>query len=366
MKIVHFIDHLRPDGAQAVLKRFVSEMARRGHEQTIVCLNDSWDSALVEHFRSCGVEVRVVGKVALATGAGMLSTWRWLRQQRFDVAVTMLFVADVLGRFLARITRIPRIVTSIQSRNVDYPAWKRWLVRRTMPWADVVIICSRGMAEFVEREEGARPERIRYIPNSTVKPRDYANPVSAGELRAEFGIAPAAIVVGYLGRLVPQKGLDVLLRALAKLSTPNVHIVLMGTGGEEHRLRSLAQELGLVSQVHFAGYRRDAPRLLGAFDLYVHPSRFEGMPVALLEAMAAGCPIVATSADGNSELIHDGVHGWLVSPEDPIALARALEAALRDPGEARVRGMAAKRRAEQEFSVEESTDRWEGILSNQA
>jgi len=363
MKIVYFIDHLRADGAQAVLKRLVTEMSRHNHEQAIVCLNDSWSEPLVDHFRDIGVELRIVGKPALATGLGVLRTWRWLRHRRFDVAVTMLFASDVIGRFLAKAAGIRRIVTSLQARNTDYPRWKRWLVRRTMLWADVVVICNSTMGEFAIREEGALPDRVRYIPNSVVAMEEYGNPMSRAALQDEFGIPRGAVVMGSLGRLVEQKGVDVLLRGLALLARPDVHLILMGIGQEEERLRRMVEELGLARQVHFVGYRRDAPMILGALDLYVHPSRFEGMPVALLEAMAAGCPIVATSVDGNLDLIDDGVHGWLVQPEDSDALAHAMEMALRSRDVRLLKGAAARQRAMRQFSIQQMMEQWENALS---
>ena len=114
--------------------------------------------------------------------------------------------------------------------------------------------------------------------------------------------------------------------------------------------------------MYFAGYRRDVSSLLSALDLYVHPSRFEGMPFAVLEAMAASCPIVASAVDGTRELIDDGVHGWLVPPDDPVALAYAIDAALGDIAEARRRGELARQRVAAQFNVDAMVDAWEQIL----
>ena len=106
------------------------------------------------------------------------------------------------------------------------------------------------------------------------------------------------------------------------MNKPDFNLVVFGAGEEEASLRTLALKLGLESRVRFAGYRRDLPSLLGALDLYVDPARFEGMPNALLEAMAAACPIVATAVDGNRELIEDGKHGWLGTAGGPSVLSR--------------------------------------------
>jgi glycosyltransferase involved in cell wall biosynthesis len=230
-----------------------------------------------------------------------------------------------------------------------------------MPWADTVILNSATVREFAIAHEGARSERIVVIPNG-VCADEYRTSSDPASLRAELGLPSDRRLLGGVGRLTHQKGFDLLLAALARLAEPDVDLLLAGTGEEESRLRSQACELGLADRVHFAGYRRDVPRLLGALDVYVHPARFEGMPNALLEAMAAACPIVASAVDGNRELIDDGVHGWLVPPDDADALAGAIDASLRDQMTAARRGRAARQRAEEQFSIGTMIDAWEAIL----
>lgn len=361
MKVVYFIDNLRADGTQRVLTQLAEGLASRGHEQTVVCLNDSWDKALVASLRRIPTEVRIVGKAALASGYGFLSIWRWLRHERFDVAVTMLFFSDVIGRVLARWGGVPRVISSLRARNVHYSSLQRWLVRATIGLADAVVINSSYLRDFAAVEEGVQPDHIFVIPNG-VCAEDYAKPICQGLLRAELGLPPDGQMVGSVGRLTWQKGFDVLLRAFSLLPHQDFNLLIFGVGREEAKLRALAAKLSLQKRVHFAGYRRDVPCLLGALDLYVHPARFEGMPNALLEAMAATRPIIASSADGNQELIEDGTHGWLVPPNDPVTLAKTIQEALSDPAEARRRAAAARQRVATHFSVEAMVMAWERLL----
>jgi glycosyltransferase involved in cell wall biosynthesis len=362
VKIVFFIDHLRADGTQLVLRQLVKGFTERGHVLAVVCLNRSFDSGLVQELRALAVEVRFLGKFALASGCGLAVTRRWLKREQFDIAVTLLFHSDVVGRLLAHTSGIPRIVSSLRARNTHYAAWQRALVRRTMPLAETIIVNSVGIRDFAIAEEGARAERIVVIPNG-VCVEDYAHPIERAALRAELGQPQHRRLIGSVGRLTHQKGLDLLIAALARIAAQDVDLLLVGVGEEQQRLQAQAAALGLADRVHLVGYRRDVPRLLGALDLYVHPARFEGMPNALLEAMAAGCPIVATAVDGNRELIEDGVHGWLVPPEDVEALSRAIDAALAAPTLAAQYGAAAQHRAEHVFSVEAMVDAWEAILA---
>ncbi|NJP07249.1 MAG: glycosyltransferase [Chloroflexaceae bacterium] len=361
LKIVYCIDHLNPEGTQRVLEQLVEGLAQRGHYQAVICLNDKWDEPLRQRLGQSGAEVRIIGKAGLLTGTGLLSTWLWLRHRRFDIGVTLLFVSDVLGRTLLHNAGLPHLISSLRARNVNYAGWQRWLVRFTMRWVDAVVLNSAAVRDFAITHEAAPADRLTVIPNG-LRVADYAPTMDAAALRSLFDIPPDAQVIGAVGRLTYQKGFDIALQALAQLNRPHVHVLLLGSGEAEPALRQLAHQLGVAQQVCFGGYRRDIAQLLGALDLYVHPARFEGMPNALLEAMAAGCPIVASAVDGNRELIADGVHGWLVPAEDASALAQALAAALDEPAEARRRGLAAQCRASRDFDVECMIAAWESIL----
>jgi glycosyltransferase involved in cell wall biosynthesis len=361
MKIVYFIDNLRGDGTQRALTQLVEGLAKRGHRQAVVCLNKSYDDVLIKKLRNTSVQIRVVGKTALVSGYGLVATWLWLARERFDVVITLLFAADVIGRLLAYWSGVPRVISSLRARNVHYSQVQRWLVRSTMKAADAVVINASYTRDFAVREEGAATDRIYMIRNG-VKIENYSKPTNQAALRDEMGLPKHGWLLGTVGRLTRQKGIDILLHALCLINIRDFNLLVIGMGAEETTLRALARNLGLEARVHFVGYRYDVPVLLQALDLYVHPARFEGMPNALLEAMAAARPVIATAVDGNCELIEDGAHGWLVPPEDPGALATAIERALSSPGEARRRGAAAQQRVGENFSVDAMVTAWENLL----
>ena len=171
--------------------------------------------------------------------------------------------------------------------------------------------------------------------------------------RKALGLEPDALVVGTVARFDPVKALDVLLRGFAVLAAiqPTARLVLIGDGPEARRLRALARSLGIDAQVRFAGVVADASRLLPALDLYASASRREGLPLALLEAMACGLPVAATRVSGHVDVVEDGVTGVLVPPDDPAALGRAMDALVVNPARREVMGQAGRRRAEERFAA---------------
>lgn len=361
MKIVYFIDHLRPDGTQYVLRQLVRGLGKRGHRQLVFCLNDSYDHVMIDQLKQAGVELVMVGKLSLLTGEGFFRILKILRQEKFDCAVTLLFFADVIGRLAARLAGVPWIVTSIQTHDEFYHSWQRWLERRTMSLADRVLLNSENYRDFAIREEGISPDQLVVIFNA-IDADSYSMPSHSG-LKTELGLSPDVKLLGSTGRLTYQKGFDVLVRALALMEHIDAHLAIAGIGEELAFLQELAGGTGVADRVHFLGFRRDIPWVLAGLDVYVHASRYEGMPIAVLEAMAAGRPIVATAVDGTKELIRHTAHGWLAPPDDPQSLAFLIDGVLSSPEEAKLLGRAARDRVMKDFSEERMISLWEAALT---
>jgi glycosyltransferase involved in cell wall biosynthesis len=364
MKIVYFIDHLRPDGTQTVLKQLVQGFSKVGYQQAVVCLNDSWDQRLFQDLQASGAIIRIVGKHRLILGYGLINLAFWLMKNKFDVAITFLFFSDVIGRTLSKITHIPRLISSIQNRNTNYARWQRILLCFTTRWVDAFHVCSQSILDFSVTYDGVDPEKAVVIPHS-IDINGFPEVGDGTILRAEFGLPPIIKIIGSLGRLHPQKGYDVLIEAFSFLNDEDIFLIIAGVGDEKGALTEQAQGLSISDRVHFSGHIRDVPSFLYSLDLYVQPSRNEGMPLAVLEAMAASRPIVASAVDGICELIQDGVHGWLVPPQDPKILANNITAALYDRQESVKRGQAARQRVIQQFTLQKMIDRWDSLISHQ-
>jgi glycosyltransferase involved in cell wall biosynthesis len=224
--------------------------------------------------------------------------------------------------------------------------WDRWVARALARAVDANIAVGVRAAREVERQVGLAPGTIRTI--------ESAVPAFEVEHRRN-----GATLIGTTARLDRQKGLDVLLRALPSL--PGVQVEIVGDGPERARLTALARQLGVSERVRFAGWSENAREWLGRWDAFVLPSRFEGLPLAILDAMLAELPVVASDVGSVGEAVSDGETGMLVQPDDPGALAAALERVLSDRELARRLGQAGRRRALERFTAEAAARRYEAL-----
>jgi glycosyltransferase involved in cell wall biosynthesis len=181
------------------------------------------------------------------------------------------------------------------------------------------------------------------------------------EARSALGLPADGALLVAVGNLYPVKDHATLLRAAARLD--GARVAIAGRGGEEANLRRLAEELGLAPRLHLLGVRDDVERVLAAADVFVQCSRSEGLPLSLLEAMAASRPVVVTRVGGMPDAVLDGEAGCVVPPGDPAALAAAIAQLLADRDRAAALGRAARARAEAEFSVEAMLERYRALYA---
>lgn len=260
--------------------------------------------------------------------------------------------AALVGRPAAYLARIPGAVYTVHG------FWSRpvlgFLTERMLsPMTTRYVAVSQALAAATSGLAGIPAERIRVIHNGVDLNR--FRPGECGQsLRAELGIPSEVPVVGTVARLSREKGVDLLLQAARRLSRaiPDMHILIVGDGPEGPGLQRLAVTLGLGERVTFAGYRTDVDRVLKAMDLYVQPSRSEGLGISALEAAASGLAVVATGVGGLPEAVDHGQTGLLVEPGNAAGLALAILTLLGD-SEVRARmGEKGRRLVEGQFSLD--------------
>ena len=261
--------------------------------------------------------------------------WRLLRMLRRDrprVLCTFMYHANVLGRVGGRMAGVPAIVSSMRNLRFGGPFAKR-LMRWTDPFCTLTITNSQLTASFVVREGIVPKDKLQVIPNGIVLADYVCGPSDRLSVRAELGVREGDFLWLYLGRLERQKNLPILLEAFRQLMPQDrrAMLAIAGQGSLAAEIARRVRELGLEQRIRLLGLRRDVSALLGAADGFVLASLWEGLPNAIMEALAARLPVVATSVGGVPELIREGETGKLVPPQDPARLASALHAIMTMP-----------------------------------
>jgi glycosyltransferase involved in cell wall biosynthesis len=269
--------------------------------------------------------------------------------------------AGVHGRLVARALGLPAVHTFHgihferygATGGAAYLGLERWLGRGTA----AVIHVSHAEASEARALGLAPPGRSHVILNGIDLGRVQAEALTGVTARARLGLEAHVPVVGSVGRLDEVKGFDLLVRAVAQV--PDPVIVIVGAGPQELALRELAGALNLADRVRFTGEIPDAPRFLRAFDLYVAPSRKEGMPLAVVEAMALGLPVVASDIPAHREVLGPGYPAFL--PNDADLLARMIDRLLDDATVRQTLGEQNRARAEKLFDAERMVDGVEAV-----
>lgn len=355
MKTMHFITELDTGGAQKALARLLARLDRRRFDPAVVCLYNG-DKAMAQEIRALGIPVTDLGMTAKWRWDAMWRLYRVLRRERPTILHTWLFHANLPGRVLGRLARVPIIICSERTMAME-SEWRYRLNRWTIGLVDRVTAVSANVRHFCISHIGLPAEKLIVIYNGIElleKPL-----ASRQEVRAELALPPDTLAIGAVGRLDLVKGVNFLVQALSQVD--GGHLAVIGDGTERAALEALADSLGMADRVHWAGHRRDVPRLLPAFDLFVQPSLHEGLPNTVLEAMAAGLPVIATAVGGTPEVVLDGVTGLLVPPRDPHALAEAITRLLDLPDLRRRMGQAGRKRVERHFSIEETVRQTEAL-----
>jgi glycosyltransferase involved in cell wall biosynthesis len=219
---------------------------------------------------------------------------------------------------------------------------------------DCLVVVSDAVRDDLLAKRIGRRHAYRVIPLGLDLAGLAGGPLPRGSVRREAGIPEDAPLVGMVGRLVPIKGVPAFLGAAAivRQTVPDVRFVLVGDGEERERLERQSEELGLRGVVRFVGWRKDLDRVYGDLDVVVNASANEGTPVALIEALAAARPVVASRVGGTAELLGHGAYGRLVEAGNPRALAEAIVETLRHPEEVRLRALEGRAHVLRAHSVE--------------
>jgi len=306
-------------------------------------------------FAESGVRVVRIGTDRIGRRT-FLDVLRLIRLEGIDIVHSHGKGAGLYGRLAARRAGIPAVHT-FHGIHARYPVGggraylmlERGLARIT----EAIVHVSESQAIEAATLGLTPPGRTYVIINGIDARCVAAAAMTRAAAREELRLDPEALVLGTVARFDPVKGLDSLLRAFALVAAqdPAARLVIVGDGPEAPRLRALAAALGIEARVRMAGLIADASRVLPALDLYVSASRKEGLPLAVLEAMACELPVAATRVPGHVDVVEEGVTGLLAAPDDDRDLARAMRDLMTEPARRSVMGQAGRRRVEDRFAA---------------
>jgi glycosyltransferase involved in cell wall biosynthesis len=324
-----------------------------------------WKDAMVDGLESQSAEVTCFS--ARSNPAILLAARRvarYLKTWRADLVHCHLPVAGVAGRLAGKLAGIPVVYTEHNRMEQYHPVTRR-LNLVTWGWQQQVIAVSGGVADSIRTHAGSRVPVTVVLNGIDVDSfrRERADPQA---VRRRFGISGNVPVVGTVAVFRAEKRLHDWLEAARRIRDryPDIHFVLVGDGLLREELASHAVRLNLDGVVHFAGLQQDVRPYLAAMDVYMISSLFEGLPLALLEAMAMGCAVVSTAIGGIPEAIHDGENGFLVEPGNPEALAAVTGRMLSSPETLRRCGDAARVTVEERFSMRRMARELEAMYLN--
>jgi glycosyltransferase involved in cell wall biosynthesis len=372
IQILHVVSSLGRGGAERVLADLVAATDKDRFRHIVAHLHGPDD--LAGEIRAAGAEV-VCLDAPLRHGwiGGSRALRRVIAERRPDLVHSTTFEANIAARLAAG--RALPLITWLVSMEYDPESVRAagWssasnLYRRLIDGVTArasrtrFVACSGAVARMAVERLKAPAADVETIYNPVRLEAVRAAPGEAEAARVQLGIPPGAFVCLSVGRMDPPKAHDLLLRAFAAAARPDSWLVLLGKGPRREALERLAAELGVAERVRFVDSVPSVAPYLALADLFVFPSRLEGLPVALLEAMCAGLPCLASDIPPHAEVVEEGVTGRLFPRDDGAALQAAMERLQGDPAERARLGAAARAYGESRFAIGTIVDQWQALF----
>lgn len=359
MKIAHVINTLSAGGAELHLLALCRHLKHDGIEVVVAYLKEGRGSrSLRPEFERAGIRVVPLGGQRPWDGRYVLRAFRWIKRERPDLLHTHLPRADLAG-FLIRLL-VPSIPWICSVHDIHSKSWRgRWvlpLFRVVWRRADRIIAISEAVKAWLVRDFGIRAEKAQVV-HYGIEPERFMAP--SRDLRSAWGLGEVPII-GTIGRLERRKGHDLLIQAMPLIlrHVPRATLLIAGHDpwGYGRTLQSLVGQLGLDGRVRFVGFQSDICSFLHAVDVFAFASRSEGFGQVVIEAMAAGRPVVVPRIEPLTEIVVNGKTGFCVEPESPEALAEAIVWALSHREKAKEMGERGVERVYELFSSERMTE----------
>jgi glycosyltransferase involved in cell wall biosynthesis len=349
----------RAGGAERQVMLLGAGLARRGWRVSVIALTGEGREA-AESAAHAGIGfLSLHMRKGVADPRGWVRLHQWLRANRPDILHAHLPHATWMAR-LSRVFAPARLVIDTIHTSAATPPVRRMAYRFTARLSDCVTAVSGGVASACRADEIAKPNRVVVVPNGIDTAKWTPDSAARARVRHELGLCDEFLWCT-VGRLEPVKDHALLLHALASLPM-HAHVVLAGAGRLEQELRSLSRDLGIEKRVHFLGFQPNPRRWLQAADGFALTSRWEGLPVSLLEAGACALPCVATDVSGVRDILDNGVTGFVAAPRNVDSFrTEMMRLMVAGPTERLAMGIRARRRIMERFGIDAVLDAWERL-----
>jgi glycosyltransferase involved in cell wall biosynthesis len=351
-------------GAERLVVHLMEHLSRERFSPVCICLESPLGTHYEARVRASGAPLYFLGKGAGASGSVLRQLNALFRQYRPTVVHTHIIGLNYAYPLMLRYRTPARVHTvhNLAQREVGVRvgAWVRMLAFRYHIGGVVPVAVADKVRATIQQLYGYPDPPL--IPNGIPTDEYAPNPDTRAQWRQAHGIEPRATVLTHIGRFAVQKNHALLVEAFAQVrSDAPLYLLLVGGGELENAVREQVAALGLQERVRFLGVRADVADILRASDVFVLSSRVEGNPMSVMEAMAAGLPVVSTAVGGVPELVREGVTGLLVPSEDAGALAQAMQALVDDPVRRQAMGAAARQHAVAHFDIRHTVRGYEQL-----
>jgi len=352
-RIFYLITDLDIGGAEKMLFELVKRIDRDKFMPEVGCLKG--EGILGKRLEALGIKVRYFHIEKPWDIYKLFSIFFFLRQ--FDILHSYLFHANIIGRVCGRIAGIPIIISSIRVCEKK-KLYHLWMDRITSWMVNLEICVSKEVKNFTIEKAGIPEHKLEIVENGI--PDSFLDAVTSYRNKKAH-----SFVVGTVARLSKQKGIEYLLYAAKRVikQFSDITFFIAGKGPLASQLKELSIKLGISDKVKFLGFRNDIPELLSVIDIFVLPSLWEGMPNVVLEAMAAGKPVIATDTGGSKDLIDSNINGVLVEPGNSEALAEAILKLLGNPAQRQRLGESARKTVKERFPIDKMVSKTEQIYT---
>jgi glycosyltransferase involved in cell wall biosynthesis len=365
IKIVYVITSTGVGGAEKILYYTVTGLDSTKYSISLCSLKERGEIA--KELEKCGVQIHCLRMVNKEGVIGWLSSiitlfrlFSYLRKLRPTIVHSFLFRANILARIAGYLTGVPIIISSIRVMGGEKEFF-HFLERMTSFVVDRYVTVSESVKGYIIQKSKIPVEKVSVIYNGVnIKNCDS---LQVQNVKLSFSREAGNIILMTVGRLHKQKGHYYLIHAISKVKKEvlKIRLLIIGEGEEEKNLKNLVKSLDLTDQIIFTGLKYDVENILPIAELFILPSLWEGMPNAVLEAMATGKPVVATEVGGIPELVIHGETGLLVPPKDSDALASAIIDLLQDKLKAKKMGEVGRIRVEEHFNISKTVEKTESL-----